>query len=382
MADLVVRGATVLTATGWVDGDLCVADGTVAATPVPGAAVLEVDGLLAVPGFVDVQCNGGVGIDLARTPERLWELAASLTQWGVTAWLPTIVTSPPEVTRRALDVLAAGPPPGWVGAVPLGLHLEGPFLSPDRRGAHDAAQLRLPTLAAVAGWSRSAGVAMVTLAPELPGALDVIAALVDRGVVVSLGHSDAIAARASAAIDAGATGVTHLFNAMSPLHHRAPGLVGTALVDERVHTGLIVDGHHLAPEIVRLAQRSVGERLVLVTDAVGVLGLPAGLQTLGRVEVTVGEDGAVRLADGTLAGAACPMDETVRNLVRITGCPPESALRAASAAPARLLRDGERGSLELGARADVALLTDELRVVATIVGGTVVHAATGAPAPT
>lgn len=375
MADLVVRGATVLAPEGWVDGDLCIAGGAVVSAPVGGAAVLDAAGLLAVPGFVDVQCNGGLGIDLASEPERMWELAASLPRWGVTAWLPTIVTGPPAVVHRALDVLVGGPPPGWIGAVPLGLHLEGPFLAPERRGAHDVDLLQRPTIDAVAGWSRRAGVAMVTLAPELPGALGVIAVLTDRGVVVSLGHSAATAAEATTAVEMGATAVTHLFNAMPPLHHRAPGLAGMALVDERVHAGVIVDGHHLAPEMVRLVQRVLGERLVLVSDAVGALGLAPGSQSLGRVRVTVGEDGAVRLADGTLAGTARPLDAAVRALVHITGCPPGSALRAASAAPARLLGDAERGSLEIGARGDVALVTPDLEVTATVVGGVIVHRA-------
>jgi N-acetylglucosamine-6-phosphate deacetylase len=369
MGALVVRGASVWRGGAWRAGDVAIDDGVLVDGAPAGAEVLDATGLLAVPGFVDLQCNGGVGIDLASEPERLWELGAALPRWGVTAWLPTIVTSPPDVVERALAVLAAGPPAGWRGAHPLGLHLEGPFLAPGHHGAHPVARLRPPTLDAIEGWSRDAGVAVVTIAPELDGALEVIEALVGRGVVVSLGHSGATAAQAVAGLDAGATWVTHLFNAMAPLHHRAPGLAGVALTDPRVQAGLIVDGIHVDPAVVALAQRALGERLILVTDAVAALGMPAGRHALGRAEVTVGDDG-VRLADGTLAGSNLAMDEAVRNLVAFSGCSQEAAVRAATEAPAALLGDSARGSLERGRRGDLVLLTADLDVVTTFVGGT------------
>jgi N-acetylglucosamine-6-phosphate deacetylase len=186
---------------------------------------------------------------------------------------------------------------------------------------------------------------------------------------VSLGHSGATAAQATAGIDAGARWVTHLFNAMAPLHHRAPGLVGVALADGRVHAGLIVDGIHVDPAVVALAQRALGERLTLVTDAVAALGMPVGRHALGRAEVVVGDDG-VRLADGTLAGSNLAMDEAVRNLVAFTGCSHAAALHAASAAPARILGDTARGTLDVGRRADLMLLTEDLEVLTTFVGGT------------
>ena len=366
MGELVVRGASVLTGGTWVVGDLvCREDVVVGVDPADAA---DGSGLLAVPGFVDVQCNGGFGIDLASEPERLWELGALLPRTGVTAWLPTIVTSRPGTIERALTALASGPPPGWVGAAPLGLHLEGPFLAPSRRGAHPEALLRAPSTAEVAGWTRASGVAMVTLAPELDGATAVIEALVASGVVVSLGHSDATAAQVTAAIDAGATCVTHLFNAMAPLHHRAPGLAGVALADDRLHVGLIADGIHVDGTVVRVAQRALADRLVLVTDAVAAMGQPAGVHALGEASVTVGEDG-VRLADGTLAGSDLTMDRAVRNLVDLTGCTPATALAAASAAPARLLGDATRGSLAPGARADVVLLTSGLEAAHVFVAG-------------
>jgi N-acetylglucosamine-6-phosphate deacetylase len=366
MGELVVRGASVLARDSWVVRDVVCRDGVVVGLDPADAA--DGSGLLAVPGFVDVQCNGGFGIDLASEPERLWELGALLPRTGVTAWLPTIVTSRPGTIDRAQAALAAGPPPGWVGAVPLGLHLEGPFLAPSRRGAHPEALLRVPSTDDVAGWTRASGIAMVTLAPELEGAQAVIGALVAAGVIVSLGHSDATAEQVMAAVDAGATCVTHLFNAMSPLHHRAPGLAGVALADDRLHVGLIVDGIHVDRTVVRVAQRALADRLVLVTDAVAAMGRPAGAQALGEARVMVGEDG-VRLPDGTLAGSDLAMDRAVRNLVDVTGCTPATAVVAATATPARLLGDATRGSLVPGSRADLVLLTPELQVAHVFVAG-------------
>ena len=366
VSDLVVRGGSVLVDGHWQRADLAVRGEVVAGAS--DGPDLDATGLLVAPGFVDLQCNGGLGIDLAGEPERLWELAAGLPQFGVTAWLPTIVSSAEGTIERALAVLATGPPEGWRGAVPLGLHLEGPFLSPAKRGAHPADRLRPPSLPAIAGWSRAAGVALVTLAPDLDGALPVISELVARGVVVSLGHTPATVEQAIAGIEAGATWVTHLFNAMAALHHREPGLPGVALTDERLHVGLIPDGIHVHPAVVAVAQRALGERLTIVTDAVAALGQPAGRYG----SATVGDDG-VRLADGTLAGSHLPMDQGVRNLVAFSGCAAAAAIRAASTAPASVLADPTRGSLLLGTRADLVLLTRELELVAPVVGGEVLH---------
>ena len=338
------------------------------------AHVLDAAGLLVVPGFVDVQCNGAVGVDITADPERLWEVAAALPRWGVTSWLPTVVTAPPAIRARALATLRSGPPSGRddvrLFAMPLGLHLEGPFLAPERRGAHPAKHLRAPdpSLVADEGWSRQSGVALVTLAPELPRALDVVRELVAAGVVVSAGHSSASAEEATAAIDAGITAVTHLFNAMGPLHHRDPGLAGVALSDERVRVGAIADGIHLHPATVALAARALGDRLCLVTDAVAALGIPAGRVPLGVLEAFATEDG-VRLADGTLAGSDLSLDRAVRNLVAFAGVSLPEAVAAATMAPAALLGLGDRGVIRAGAVADLTLLDAGGAVVATVVGG-------------
>jgi N-acetylglucosamine-6-phosphate deacetylase len=331
---------------------------------------------VVVPGFVDLQVNGAGGIDLTAEPERLWEVAALLPRWGVTAWLPTIVTSPAPVRDRALATLRQGPPRDLADtpvATPLGLHLEGPFLNPERKGAHDARHLRPPDPELVGRWSRATGVALVTLAPELPGALDLVRRLADRGVVVSLGHSSATADQATAGVDAGARWATHLFNTMPPLHHRDPGLAGVALTDDRLHVGLIADGLHVHPRMVRLAARALGERLTLVTDAVAALGMPPGPIRLGDLEALADDDG-VRLADGTLAGSNLAMVTAVANLAAFAEVELPAAVHAASTAPARVLGlAGERGHLGSGATGDLVVLDDSGRVVATVIAGRVAY---------
>jgi N-acetylglucosamine-6-phosphate deacetylase len=286
-----------------------------------------------------------------------------------------VVTAPPDARTRALAALRSGPPPDAVVASPLGLHLEGPFLAPERRGAHDLRYIVAPSRDLIdgEGWSRDA-VALVTLAPELPGALGLVRRLVDRGVVVAAGHSSATAAQAASAVDAGVSYVTHLFNAMAPLHHREPGLAGVALTDERVRAGLIADGLHVDPRVVALAARSLGDRLNLVTDAVAALGAPPGRVRLGRVTAaTSAGDGAVRLPDGTLAGSVLSLDRAVRNLVAFAGAPLAEAVRAVTSTPAAVLGLADRGVVAPGAVGDLVLLSDAGEVAATVIGGRIAH---------
>ena len=288
-------------------------------------------------GLVDLQVNGAAGHDLTSDPDRLWDIAATLPEHGVAAFLPTVVTSDPRVPARALEVLATGPPADWAGATPLGLHLEGPMLAPGRKGAHSAEWLRPPSVDVVDGWSREAGVAMVTLAPELPGALEVIELLVGRGVVVSVGHTEATAADVAAAVDAGATCVTHLGNAMPAMRPRDPGPVGAALGHDSLVAGVIVDGHHLAADFVRAAWSALGpERFLSVSDTTAALGIPDGSARLGDRDVVVA-DGTVRLPDGTLAGSAASLADCLRILMEQTGCSPGDAVATATTTPLRLL---------------------------------------------
>lgn len=330
------------------------------------AAVVRADGLTAVPGFIELQLNGIDGHDFTSDPASVWEVGAGPARHGVTAFLPTIVTSPRGTVESALESWRQGSVSDGQ-PVPLGLHVEGPYLAAARAGAHDRSLLRPPEPGEIAGWLARGGLRVVTLAPEVPGALEAIAQLTAAGVVVSIGHTDADAATTRQAIDAGARYATHLFNAMSPLAHRAPGAPGVLLADERVTIGLILDGHHLDPTVTVLVARLAAGRLSLVSDAIAALGLPDGAHRLGAMEVVVRE-GAARLADGTLAGSVAGLDACVRELARVTRSA-AAAVEAVTATPARLLGAADRGHLRPGARADLVLLDADLVVRRTIVGG-------------
>lgn len=372
-----IQHATLLTPAATVeDGTIIVAGGQIqavggreVAVP-PGALVRDATGLLLAPGFIDLQINGGIGLDFTADPETIWDVATALPRFGVTSFLPTIITSPPPTSRAARRVLADGAPAGWAGARPLGLHLEGPFLSPGKKGAHNPAYLRSPAAIDLEGWSPAGGVRLVTLAPELAGAGQITAELVRHGVVVSAGHSLATYDEAVAGFDSGARYATHLFNAMPTLHHREPGLVAAALGDPRVVVGLIPDGLHVHPVLVRLVWQLLGpDRLNLVTDAMAAMGMPPGEYLLGDFRVTV-DEATARLGDGTLAGCVLSLDAILRAFVSFTGAPPAAALATVTTTPARLLGlAGRLGCLAPGCDADMVLLTPDLHVVETFVGG-------------
>ncbi len=332
------------------------------------------DGVL-VPGLVDLQVNGAFGVDLVAATAADWAMVTGrLPETGVTAFAPTFITAPvgelAAAVGRAAAARALRPP----GARLLRAHVEGPFLSERRRGAHDAAHLCDPTPHAVrtllaAGHGT---IGMVTLAPERDGAVAAVSAFVAAGVVVSIGHSDATGAQVRAAVAAGATSVTHLFNAQRPLHHREPGVVGTALVDERLALGLIVDLHHVAGDVVRLAFAAAPGRVVLVTDAVAAAGMPPGEYDLGGGPVVVGQGGPPVRADGTLAGSVLRLDEAVATCVGL-GVPLPVAVAAATAHPADLVGRPDLGRVEPGAAADLVWLGPDLRTRTTWVAGQVVH---------
>lgn len=318
-----------------------------------------------VSGFVDLQVNGAFGHDFTSEPATIWEVARHLPQHGVTAFVPTVITSAPATAREALAVLAQGPPRGWSGAKPLGLHLEGPMISPDKRGTHPPGYLVAPSRRLVDEWIEAGPPLMVTIAPELEGAPSIIATLAEAGVVASIGHSACTAGEARAAFEQGATSVTHLFNAMSGLDHRSPGLAAAALTHDSVTVGLIADGLHVNPVMIDLAYRLLGpDRIALVTDAVAALGMPAGGYRIGDVDVVV--DGLTsRNIDGALAGGVAPMDHLVRTVTGATGCRLEEAVTMASETPARLVGyEPDPG--------DRVTLDDRLEVVATTISGEVV----------
>ncbi len=358
-----------------IDGGRIVAIDTASALPCPaGAQVIGAAGLLLAPGFIEMQFNGGFGADFTDDPAAIWRVAEALPRYGVTSFLPTIITSPPEKVALGQRVVTASRPAGFKGALPLGLHVEGPFLNLKKKGAHNPAYLRLPSLEAAAGWSPETGVRLVSLAPELPGSLEVICALADRGVLVSAAHSMATYAEAVAGFDAGIRYGTHLFNAMPALGHRDPGLPGALLTDERTTVGIIADGIHTHPAIIKLVWQALGPaRLNLVTDAMAALGMAPGVHLLGDFAVTV-DGSSARLADGTLAGSILSLDQALRNLIAFTGCSLSEALATITTTPAKALGlANERGRIAPGHVADMVLLTPDLHVQATIVHGEIVY---------
>jgi N-acetylglucosamine-6-phosphate deacetylase len=330
---------------------------------------------IVAPGFIDLQCNGAAGVDLTRSPDRILDVARALPRFGVTAFLPTVVTSPATTRHRAIESMRAlrdTPDAAGAAAMPLGLHFEGPMISADHLGAHTRRDVGAVDVAEVDEWVRSGAVALVTLAPETPGAGDAIVQLADAGTVVSAGHTAMTPEQFAAARAAGLRYVTHLFNAMAPFSHRAPGPIGAVLADDEVTVGLICDGIHVDPTAVRLAWRSLGPtRTSLVSDASAALGSPFGTFRLGGIDITHDHTG-VRTADGVLAGSALALDQAVRNLVAYTGCDLADALATVTTTPADLLGLPDRGRLAVGARADVTVLTDGGDLVATVVGGSTV----------
>ena len=350
--------------------DVAIVDGRVAARPRRGSPTHDASGLLVAPGLIDLQVNGAAGHDLTTSPESIADVARALVRYGVTAFLPTIITAPPAAYMDARCAFA-----GWrqdgTSATPLGLHFEGPMLSPGRRGAHPPEHLREPSLELIEGWSREAGVAVVTLAPELPGAALVISELRRRGVVVSLGHSEATLGEAQAAARLGATAVTHLYNAMGRFDHRTPGLLAAALAGMPALTcGLIADRVHVSDAAIALAFRALGpDGVALVSDAMAGLGLTVGARTLlGGLPVTVTPTGA-RRPDGGLAGSLRGLDAGLRTLIAATGAPFEVAVATVTATPARLLGLADRGHLDVGAVGDVVLFTPDFEVVVTVIAG-------------
>jgi N-acetylglucosamine-6-phosphate deacetylase len=351
-----------------------IADGRIEAI-VPASQAVSIEyrnlggGLLA-PGFIDAQVNGGGGVLFNGDPtvDGLRRIAEAHRRFGTTGLLPTLITDTPEVMRRAADAVAAARRANVPGV--LGIHFEGPFIDERRRGAHPEELIR-PMAADDLAFFRDLDcvTVLVTLAPScVPPAL--VGQLTAAGAIVSLGHAEATADEAAAALKAGATGFTHLYNAMSQLGHRAPGMVGAALADRGSFCGIIADGHHVDPIALKvaIAAKPIG-RVFLVSDAMpAAAGGPERFSLQGR-EVRL-EGGRLTLADGTLAGSNLTMDAAVRHCRHELGIPLEEALRMASLYPARFLGlDHGRGRIAPGYRADLVHLSEDLEVVETWIGG-------------
>ena len=341
-------------------GDVELADGHVAAVGLnsaPGSGI-------AAPGFVDLQVNGFAGVDFfAADADGYRRAGEALLRCGVTAYQPTFITSPEEELTAALREVPRN------GAAPriLGAHLEGPFIAPERLGTHPAEARRDPDSALLERLLAAGPVSHVTLAPELPGAYELMDLLRARGVTVSCGHSNATSVEAREAFARGAKTVTHIFNAMRPFAAREPGLAGAALVSSDVVVQVILDGVHLADDTALLVWQATAGRFALVTDAIAAAGAGDGNYTLAGVDFEV-ENGVARRADQVLAGSTVTMIEAIRNLVAL-GAPVAAALAAASTVPARIAGRPELGTLEPGSAADVVVLDDRLEIVRVLVDG-------------
>ena len=344
--------------------------------PPPGPPDVVLDSGVLVPGLVDLQVNGYYGVDLADCDPEGWALVARrLPETGTTAFLPTFITAPVPALATAVRSAAKTTEAVTAGARVLGVHLEGPFLSPARAGAHRRDWIVPPSPGAVAELLEAGQglLRLMTLAPEADGALAAIGMLTAAGVVVSMGHSDATAAEVAAGATAGARMVTHVFNAQRGLHHREPGVVGQALTDQRLTSGLVVDLSHVSAAACAIAFAAAPGRICLVTDAAACAGMPPGRYLLGGqpVELPPGGGAPVR-PGGTLAGSALRMDQAVGNAVAVGLGLPE-AVAAATRIPADLIGRPDLGRLAAGAAADLAWLGDDLRARATWVGGEQVY---------
>jgi N-acetylglucosamine-6-phosphate deacetylase len=374
VSELVLAGGRVVTPGGVVAGDVVIHDGRITSIDPargdrPGAVDLRDHWVL--PGFVDIHVHGGGGAQCnSADPDEIRAVARFHAQHGTTALLATTVAAAPDELLAALGAIgrAADAPDG---ARVLGAHLEGPFLNPCRPGAMDPEAFTAPDVALFRRFAAAGPLRSMTLAPELPGAFDVVAALRRAGGVASLGHTDATYEQAAAAVVAGARAVTHAFNAMRPLHHREPGMAGAALALDDLTCEVICDGVHVHPAAVRLLHRAKGaRRAVLVTDAIAAAGGADGEYRLGARPVTVRDGRATLPGTDTLAGSVLTMDRAVRNAVQRCGVPLEDAARMAATTPAELLGLGDRlGVLAPGRDADVAILDADLELAGVLARG-------------
>lgn len=369
MDKIVFRGAQVLYAGQFIEADVAVANGRIAGIGrhLEGD-VLSVEGYL-VPGLIDEHIHGIHGCDTMSSAQDVTQMARCVVQHGVTTFLPTTMNAPVEETHAAVQgvkdaMLAAGP-----GADIAGVHMEGPFLSEKYKGAQDARANQLPSMENFQRLTDGTQeiVRLMTLAPELPGAEAFIRAAAAQGIRISAGHSDASYETMESALDWGLSQITHLFNGMNPLHHRAPGVPCAALTLEGLNIQMISDGIHLHPAAVKLAVRS-GAKILLITDAMEAADMPDGEYSLGGQQVFV-RNGEARLAQGNLAGSTLTLERAVRNVMRFAGITLSQAVQMATANVADALGLCDRGRIRTGLRADLCLLDRNLEVAKTMVAG-------------
>ena len=374
-----VPGSSVLT-----PGYVAIADGVitdVGAGPPPRAADLELSTGAVLPGLVDLQVNGYFGVDLQAAGADGWaQVVTRLPETGTTAFLPTFITAPIDELSAALRGAVRLAPALTGGARVLGVHVEGPFIAPNRRGAHNEAWITTASPAAVTDLLAAGRglLKMVTLAPERDGGMAAIDQFTRAGVLVSVGHSDATARQVASAVDHGARMVTHLFDGQRPLHHREPGVVGQALADRRLTSGLIADLWHVCAEVCGIAFAAAPGRICIVTDAAACAGMPPGHYLLGGepIELPPGDGVPPVRADGTLAGSGLRMDMGVANMIT-AGVGLADSVAAATRIPADLIGRPDIGRIARGAAADLVWLGDDMRTRATWVGGELVYSRSG-----
>lgn len=344
--------------------------------------VIDGKGCILAPGFLDIQLNGGFGFDFSNpsiAEKDIEHVRKQLVATGVTAFCPTLVSSSADVYHALMPKYKRTNDGDRLQAANmLGLHLEGPFINVERKGAHDERVLLAPTRgidSMIERYSTLEAVSIVTMAPELQGAPETISQLKDKGIIVSAGHSYADINTAIDAVKHGVTMLTHVFNAMGPFHHRDPGLIGLlGLTEQRPYYGLILDGVHSHPTSARIIHTCHPDGLVLVTDAMAGMGLQPGEYDLAGQQVEVRKDGAYLAGTNTIAGSIVTMDSCIRTLIEYTGCSIEKALEAATLHPAQVLGiQGTKGTLSYGSDADLVLLNDNLEVMQTYIGGELVY---------
>ena len=377
---IIIRGGTVVTPYQALQGQQGVIEAgkidRIEAQNDASGEVLDAAGLYVIPGMIDVHVHGGDGADtMDATPEALHKMARFFARHGVTVYYPTTMSNPPETIRAAIENVAHCPQPED-GAQHLGVHVEGPYLSPDYPGAQPPSVLRLADPAEYAYWLDSGVVKLITIAPELDGAHELIRAGLARGVEFAAGHTGATYEQMQAAIGLGLRQATHTFSAMSGLHHRRPGTVGAVLTDDRIYAQLIGDGVHTHPAVIKLLARAKGTtRTILITDAMRAAGMPDGEYDLGGALVQV-RNGVARLSEDVLAGSTATMDAVLRNMLTYGGLSLTEALPMATAVPAEAMGlAGRKGVLTPGADADIVLLDATYQVRLTLIGGRVIYGA-------
>lgn len=353
-----------------MEADLWVENGKIISPAQHADDEVDMHGRIIAPGYIDLQINGAFGIDFSIQADQVHRVAKLLPQYGVTAFLPTLVSCEKEKYIELLPHLQPYPG-GSHGSTILGIHLEGPYFASAKQGAHNHDLIRSQINDPPENfYGNLEGVKIVTLAPEIPGGLATIKYLKSKNIIVSAGHTNATYEQANAAIDAGIRMATHLFNAMPSIHHRNPGIIGAILTNDSMFYSIIADHIHVNSSIIDLAWRSNPQGLCLVTDAIEALGLPFGMYSLGTMSVDVGTKGAYISGTQTIAGSVLSLDQAVRNLRKSANCSLVEALEAASLKPAQVLGiDHVKGVLNVGADADFIIVDDDLTVHACYVAG-------------